>query len=294
MHVYVKPFAHNYSATAVVATGTATIPVKTISGDTPTQITVLSTPSKGSVSVSGTSFRYTPVLAGTYSFTYTYTDSEGMVSLPGTVTMTVSTFVAPAVTDLAYPKTAGTFLAAASGTEFTLDLRADTNNAAGYKTSVQTLPGGGVLKAGGTTIGAATPASPFITTQPLKWTAPNNSAGTWRFNYKIVSPDDERSSDTKMVTVTVMPVANPQTISVARNTTKNPKPQLTRDPDQRPDVHQGVQPELRDGGHHHHRRGDGQGRVDEEDLHLHLQRQDDGDAGAHLGERDRHDHGDLT
>jgi prepilin-type N-terminal cleavage/methylation domain-containing protein len=198
VHVYVKPQAKAYAVSTLVGSSVL-IPITTVSGAAPTSIDVTETPGAGNVTTTGTSFRYTPAVAGTYSFKYTYTDSEGMTSLPGTVTITVTTYATPLIADV--PVNLSSSL---SPTSTALDLRSLTGNPTGYKTKVLTVPAGGT----GTLAVGATPVSPpLTTTNAVAYTPPAKWAGTTSFTFQMLTPDASSTSATGTVTIRVTPVA---------------------------------------------------------------------------------------
>jgi len=206
VHAYVTPMAANYSLNASIGT-VATQAVTTRTGDTPVSLALVGTPSRGTAAVSGTSLKYTPATgsAGTYSFTYTYTDSEGMVSLPGTVSVTVFTPAAVADVTISVP-------ASATPPDYLLNMQTATGNAAGYQVRVTSLPTAGTLKMDGAAVAVNT------TGTSLTYAAPTRTAGVYTFKFRMVDPAGVASAE-KTATLLVQPAATADTISVKRNTT---------------------------------------------------------------------------
>lgn len=198
VHVYVTPKAQDLAASTPVGTA-VDIPISTVLGSAPTSLTIVQAPSTGTASVSGTNIRYNPAVAGTYTLKYAYTDSEGMTSLPGTVTVTVTTYAPPNGIDHTVDQ-----LSAVSPAPTTLDMRAVSGNPTGYKTRVDTLPapGTGTLK-----IGSANAAVGSVTTNALGYLAPARWAGTATFTYSMLTPDESQTSGAGTVLLRVTPVA---------------------------------------------------------------------------------------
>lgn len=211
VHVYVTPQAQPIAASGVVGS-TITIPVTTVLGGTPTEIDVVSPPSVGTVTESGTSFRYVGSLAGVYTFTYTYKDPDGMTSLSGQVTVTVATYATPVAGDKVRE-----ISSSATPTQETLDVRTMApapNNPVGYKTQVLSVPAVGTLRVGPTVV-----VPPTATTSALSYTPPARWAGTASFTYEMLAPDDSSASAVGTVQVRVKPVATADPgLRVARNT----------------------------------------------------------------------------
>jgi len=211
VHAYVNPLARHYSVPGVVGT-TVTVPIATVSGETPASLTIVSGPTTGTASVSGTSLRYLPTSAGTFSFTYSYTDAEGMVSLPGTVTATVTAFAPPtATTPPILP-----INAMATPTPVALNLQTGTGNPTTYQVEIATLPAGGTVQVDGANAAIGTRGA-VATFTPVARTA-----GEYSFTFKILTPDGLLASAVLTQTIRVQPAAAADpSLSVKKSTTTN-------------------------------------------------------------------------
>ena len=210
VHAYITPRARDLNATVMV-NGTVEIPVPTADGAAAAELTIVTPPSSGTLTVlSGPKrFRYQAgPAAGSREFTYTYRDAAGLESLAGTGRITVSTYAPGTAPALVYPRS-GTWPAQASVAPRTLDLRGDSNNPTGYRTVLVSPPTGGTI----TNATVGTPVAGALT-----WNQPANAAGAYTFSYRIVAPDGSNPSPDGTVTVLVPPVAQDRTITIKRST----------------------------------------------------------------------------
>lgn len=205
VHAYVNPLAVNYSSNAVVGVA-GSVAVKTRYGTNPTSIAFVGTPPPG-VTISGTTIKWTPTTAGDPTITYTYTDSEQMVSRPGTVSLHVTNYAPPVVGPLSIS-------IPANSTDFALNLQTASGNASTYKVKVfgpaspsssTSLKVDGNGASGTGTVGASATFSPQAKTLAV-----------YTFTYAILDPDGN-SSGTAVATVRAQPVAVADVVSAKKS-----------------------------------------------------------------------------
>lgn len=206
VHVFVKPQAPDINATGVINTD-VNVPIATVIGTAPTAIVRTSGPTGGTVTASGSSFVFRHSAAGTYTFQYTYTDTEGQTSLPGKVTVVLSALAPPVVGPLTVDSR--------SGDTTTMNLATLSGNPGTYKTEILTVPpsGRGTILDG--TV-AVTP--PKVLTGTASFAA-GGWSGLSTFTYRVYSSDGNQVSGSGTVTVRVKPLATADTVSMADNRT---------------------------------------------------------------------------
>ena len=172
-------------------------------------VAITSPPTSGSVSVSGTTVTYNaPSTGSSASFAYTITDPNGQTSNAATVNITLLTPVVPTAQDLAIsmPATATT-----RATDLNL-LNLTSNDA----TSKVFVVSGPTAASGWSSVGSlAGSGSSSVTYTPVV-----NSVGVYTFTYYVQSASGAKSA-TKTVTLSVVPVATNDAMSVRRNTSNN-------------------------------------------------------------------------
>ena len=209
VHAYVNPLAVNYTSAAVVGVS-GSVPVKTRYGSNPVSIELTGTVPPG-VSTSGTTISWTPTSSGTKTITYTYTDSEAMVSRPGTVTLNVTNYAPPVNGPV-------TINIPASANGWALNLQTATGNPSNYKVKVvgpanpssgTSLKVDGVSAAGGAgTMGSSATFTPVPKT-----------LATYTFTFKVVDPDGNESASAT-ATVRTQPIAVPDSFSIKKSSSK--------------------------------------------------------------------------
>lgn len=155
--------------------------------------------------VAGTFLAYAAPMSGTSAtFSYTVTDTSGLVSAPATVTVTVVSAASPTAADLAIPIAAR---GAAAATD--LNLLALTHNYAG---STIVVVSGPTAATGWSSPGALTGSrSSAVTYSPTV-----NTVGVYTFTYYVKHPTGAVST-TQTVTLTVWPVATNDVVTGARS-----------------------------------------------------------------------------
>ncbi|GIG29132.1 Ig-like domain-containing protein [Cellulomonas marina] len=200
--VSVRPRAVADSASTVQATA-VTIPVTANDVATPASVQVVSGPTGGTATVQGTSVVLTPPgTTGTVTFQYTVTDTAGLVSAPATVTVAVTAYPEPLVQDLTIDAPAGSPAA-------DLALVTRTGNPAGYLFEVLSM----TVPTGQLTVGGAPATSGAIGTA-VGFTPSTTAVGTSTFTYRVRTPDGVRVSQTRTVTLRVLPAPAPDTFTV--------------------------------------------------------------------------------
>lgn len=208
VHAYVNPLAVNYTSPAVVGVA-GSVPVKTRYGTNPVSIELTGTVPPG-VSKSGTTINWTPTSAGTKTITYTYTDSEAMVSRPGTVTLNVTNYAPPVNGPV-------TIDIPASSTDWALNLQTATGNPAAYKVKVvgpANPATGTTLKVDGVVATAAGTAGSSATFTPQPKTL-----NTYTFSFKMLDPEGNESA-AATATVRTQPIAVADAFSIKKSSAK--------------------------------------------------------------------------
>lgn len=211
--VYVQPTSPALTATAYTNGTSVSTPVLTSYGTVPSHVDIVQSPAAGTTSVSGTALVYSPPAAnGTYVTKYTYVDSAGYTSTPGTLTVTVVTAAAPKAPNFTFTPTSPSQLFA-TATDTALAMATATGNGSGYTYEVRALPSQGTLSVDGAVatlgkVGATWTYKPAVA-----------QAGTYTVLYRTIGPDGVRSADGVM-TLQVWPsmvTPLPTTTTVARN-----------------------------------------------------------------------------
>ncbi|MBO3102653.1 Ig-like domain-containing protein [Cellulomonas fengjieae] len=216
VHVYVNPLAVNYSSAAVVGVP-GSVPIKTRYGTNPVSIELTGSVPPG-VSVAGTSIKWTPTTAGTKTITYTYTDSEAMVSRPGTVTLNVTNYAPPVNGPV-------TISIPASSSNYALNLQTATNNlpAANYRVRVlgQASPSTGTsLRVDGVQAVAAGTTGTSVTFTPEA-----KKLAVYTFTYEMLDLDGNKSP-VATATIRTQPVAQPDAFTVTKSGKSTVKTEL--------------------------------------------------------------------
>jgi len=214
VHAYVRPIAADLSANGSINNDVA-IPVLTRTGETPVSLQVMANPTKGTVSAVGASFTYRANAGGggADSFTYQYTDAEGMTSLPGIVTLT--NYAGALINDV-------TVSLNGNSTDYYLNLQnLAGNSTTGYLARPTGSLTGGSIKIDGVAAPTATGTGASVT-----YTPPANTAGKFEFKFRIVDPAGVQTAAEKKVYLLVQPVATADTFNGTKAVTKGSQTNL--------------------------------------------------------------------
>ena len=169
-------------STTVAANSTANAVTLALSGGTATSVAVVTAPTHGTATVSGTGISYTPSAgySGSDSFTYTATNASG-TSAPATVTVTVTAptlVVAPA---------SGPLPAATVGTAYTATLTS-SGGTAPYGYTATGLPAGVTLASNGTLSGTPTTAGSYTVTVAVTDVSGATGTATYTLTVAVQAP----------------------------------------------------------------------------------------------------------
>lgn len=198
--------------TATTSQGqTVTIPVTANDFASPASIQIITKPTKGTATVSGTSIVYTPGQIGADSLEYKVTDTSGLVSEnQAKVSITVTAWAPPKSADLTVRVPA-----TVNGSTLDLNMLGITGNPAGYLVEVMSVSANqGQVFVNGKAYNAS---NNRVGTQ-VSYAQQGNVLGRWTFQYRVMTPDSSIKSEVKTITLMIMPVAQPDTFT---NQTRN-------------------------------------------------------------------------
>lgn len=213
VQVRVTPQASPDSATTMVG-HPVTIAVGANDIGTVTSLTVQIAAAHGSAVTSGTSVVYTPAAGfiGTDSFEYSFVDPDGLPSTQAKVTVSVTDYAAPLVSDLTVQVPA-----TRTGTVSAIDWLTLTGNPSDYLIKVLSFGG-----ENGSTLGLdGSAVTPPKVGAALTFGQQGNLLSSQTISYQVLTPDKGKTSATKTITVQVVPTATADSFSVARRSTNN-------------------------------------------------------------------------
>jgi prepilin-type N-terminal cleavage/methylation domain-containing protein len=189
-----------------------TVDVAANDNGTPGSVAIVTPPTgKGTATASGKTITYNPGnFTGTATVTYRFTDADGLVAeRPGTLTITVSAWAPPKVTDatVKIPATVGK-------TMTDLNIRGLTANPSGYLYEVVSV----TMNQGRTFVdGRDYNAGTNTTGSTLAYEQQGNVLGVWTIQYRVLTPDKSVASEVKTITVKLIPVGQPDTATVRKS-----------------------------------------------------------------------------
>ncbi len=178
---------------------------------TPASVQIVSEPNHGTVSVSGLTVRYTGASPGVDSFVYHYTDASGQVSPNATVTLVVEAFT---VQDQIVQVNARGGTTPDEWSSLTVLMIGANPNPSDIRIVVEgATPTSGQLRLGGSVYSTTqtTATSPAVAT--VEYDPAVNVIGEYSFKYRLQRVSTGVVSDTKTMTIRVVPVAAADAVS---------------------------------------------------------------------------------